>query len=85
MILKRSWITILTSKMLIQTQFLGKFKQLKHMKKIAASISRMTNRLIAFIRFKLRKRGKTPQIRLVNRIKHSFNFLHFIHSDEAII
>jgi hypothetical protein len=51
---------MLTSKMLIQNQFLGKFKQLKHMKKMAASVSRMTNKLIAFIRYKLRKRGKTP-------------------------
>jgi hypothetical protein len=55
------------------------------MKKIAASVSRMTNRLIAFIRFKLRKRGKTPHIRSVNRIKHSLTFLHFIHFDEAKI
>lgn len=76
MLLKRSWITILTSKMLIEGQFLGKFKQLKHMKKIAASISRMTNKLIAFIRLKLRKRGKTTQIRLVNQIKQSFTFLN---------
>jgi hypothetical protein len=55
------------------------------MKKMAASVSRITNKLIAFIRFKLRRRGKTPQVRLANRIRHSFTFLHFMHSDEAKI
>ena len=80
---KRMWATIITSRILLQDQFLAKFTKMQHLYKIIASTKRLTKKLMKILRINLLRRGGSAEIRNIKKIDYILTFVSLSLKDNA--